>query len=104
MQKSARARQPERLPDWLRQVPFSDLKAAWAEAIPHPDDLDQVARVCWVDRFFLLTQVLHRQDAWHPWVYERCREVENGPDGYIDIWARGISRVPSLLSLESSRR
>lgn len=90
MQKSALASQQEpRLPDWLRKIPYTDIKAAWARAIPDPDDLAQVARVCWVDRYFLLTKVLHREDAWHPWVYARCREVEENPDGYIDVWARG---------------
>ncbi len=41
------------------------------------------------DLFFLLTFVLKREDAANEFVFARCQEVQNGPDGYLDLWARG---------------
>lgn len=48
-----------------------------------------ISRIGIKDRFFLLTCILNRPDALHHWLFERCREVEEKPNGYIDLWARG---------------
>jgi hypothetical protein len=51
-------------------------------------DVPAIRWLCLNDRFYLLIKALKRVDLWHPWIYERCREVEADPDGYCDIWAR----------------
>ncbi len=40
------------------------------------------------DLFFLILYILGRKDIDRDWLYERCREVQADPDGYIDLWFR----------------
>jgi phage terminase large subunit-like protein len=54
------------------------------------NDNDQKAlkQLCSEDLFFLLTIGCKRKDINRDWLYERCREVEANPNGYLDLWAR----------------
>ena len=72
-----------------RQALFSEVLDCWDRWDDHGRDANARAALCLEDRYYLLINVLGRKDAWHPWVYDRCREVEKDPDGFLDIWARG---------------
>lgn len=40
------------------------------------------------DLFFLLRYLCNRPDMEHEWILSRCKEVQNDPDNYLDLWAR----------------
>jgi hypothetical protein len=72
----------------IHALPFDRVEATWSDMLDM-DPSGKVARdLARHDRFFLLTQVLHRPDALHPWLYARCREVEADPDDHLDLWSR----------------
>src|SRR5262245_14634458 len=53
------------------------------------ETLRQYERVlCQKDLFYLLIAVLGRRDLNNDWLFARCREVEDAPDGHLDLWAR----------------
>lgn len=78
---------------WLHQATLKQALRYYEELINYPttEDINKyiVGELGRGDRFFLLTHLLNRVDAVHPWVYDRCREVEANTDDHIDLWSRG---------------
>jgi hypothetical protein len=60
----------------------------WDEITEGGTSWPAVRALCLEDRYYLLVQVCNRHDMLHPWIYERCREVERSPDGHLDLWGR----------------
>jgi len=74
--------------DHIHAAGLDELADIYAE-VWRQNDPDVIRDFILNDRFFLLTQVLNVTVAWHPWVLERCREVEADPDEHLDLWSRG---------------
>src|SRR3990167_4690347 len=61
----------------------------WEKAGKRENSLNAVVReLCRIDLFYLLVRACRRTDMLHPWIYDRCREIEADPYGYLDLWAR----------------
>lgn len=92
MKSSLAAKRPDiqEIIDYARQATYPEAVALYAvlENEPGWDDSCR-AMMGRGDRYYMLTQLLHRADAYHPWLYERCRQVESDPDEHLDLWARG---------------
>lgn len=71
----------------LQAAPFDTVADLW-ELVETGFGIEGKAWLGRNDRFYLLTRLLHRLDAVHPWLYARCREVEAASDGYLDLWFR----------------
>jgi len=71
----------------LHNLSYESACDFYAEYAPKMSNA-QLALLGCNDRFFLLTYILRRPDVIHPWLYDRCREVENEADGFLDLWAR----------------
>jgi hypothetical protein len=85
---------------WLQkfiqeELPYLDYYETcdWYARIAFELDLPGQAFLACNDRYYLLTGLLCRIDLLHPWLFDRCREVELEPDGHIDLWARAHGKL-----------
>lgn len=79
---------PPDIIDSLHNATFFEIVDVWECVLSEFGNEEGVAALGRHDRFYLLTNILHRPDAFHPWLYARCRNVEMEPDGCLDLWAR----------------
>ena len=79
--------------EFLRNATYEQALDVYSTVLNDPNiDNSVLAHIGLYDRYFFSQVILKLGDvlarSWHPWLYERCREVEKNPDGYIDLWAR----------------
>lgn len=86
----------------VRSLPVNQLLAYWKEAEEEGRSrkrLNEVVReLVLADLYYLLVRVCKREDLLpckgragfvdNQFAFERCREVQDNPDGYLDLWAR----------------
>ncbi|MDR2604267.1 MAG: hypothetical protein LBC55_02820 [Desulfovibrio sp.] len=58
------------------------------ERLP-PEGAAEARALCITDLFYLLHTVMQRGDMDNNWCFARCREIQEQPDGFLDLWARG---------------
>src|SRR5262245_25007528 len=61
------------------------------EALKGCKESERIAHLRWLcqnDLYFLLRYGCGRADIEHPWLFERCREVQASPNGHLDLWGR----------------
>jgi phage terminase large subunit-like protein len=73
-------------PSWC-PVDYQELMT-YLLGLPVPDRKTQLRKLVRTDLYFLLRYLMGRPDIEHPWMYARCREIQEAPDGYLDLWAR----------------
>ena len=75
--------------EWARNEQFYKVVAAYADCHDAPNIDDSFIRTLGqLDRYYLGVFLCNRHDMLHPWIYDRCREVESDKDRRLDLWAR----------------
>jgi len=75
--------------EWAQNEQFYKVVAAYADCHDDPNIDDSFIRTLGqLDRYYLGVFLCNRHDMLHPWIYDRCREVESDRDRRLDLWAR----------------
>ena len=74
---------------WAQTAPFDAVVQAYADCHRDTNIDDSFIRTLGqLDRYYLGVFLCNRHDMLHPWIYDRCREVEEQRDSRLDLWAR----------------
>ena len=78
-----------KLATWARDATYDQVIEAYT-ACHRDDNIDDsfIRTLAQCDRYYLGVFICNRHDMLHPWIYERCREVESDKDKHLDLWAR----------------
>src|SRR6185295_9686424 len=58
------------------------------EQLPPSEQVRQQRLKIRTDLYYLLRYVMGRPDVEHPWMFQRILEIQNKPDGHLDLWSR----------------
>jgi hypothetical protein len=87
--KNKNADAAKKFAEWGYTAPFNQVVQAYVDCHRDPNIDDSFIRtLAQLDRFYLAVFICNRHDMLHPWIYERCREVELNRDSHLDLWAR----------------
>ena len=87
--KNNNANAAKQFAEWAHTAPFNQMVEACADC--HRDnniDDSFIRTLGQLDRYYLGVFLCNRHDMLHPWIYDRCREVESERDSRLDLWAR----------------
>jgi predicted phage terminase large subunit-like protein len=60
----------------------------WLKTLSAAEEITLLRRMCRTDLFFLTRYAMRRKDVDDDWLFDRSREVQESPDGHLDLWAR----------------
>lgn len=61
---------------------------ALLQKLPEDQKTPALRNLCRTDLYFLIRWGIGRWDIEKQWLFDRCREVQANPNGYLDLWAR----------------
>lgn len=73
------------LPKSLKDYP--PLLRSWLK-LPEQQKITVAREWAKADLYFLLRYLLRRTDCERSWIFDRIREVQEQPNGFLDLWAR----------------
>lgn len=56
--------------------------------LSYEEQVKKIRNLCRTNLYFLISCVFNRSDIEKEWLFDRCNEVQDSPNGHLDLWAR----------------